>query len=83
MFGRRVFLAASAESAIAEGASAAAALLAHELTHVRQYRRYGMAAFLGRYAGEYLAGRLRGESHREAYLGISFEREAESASQSG
>lgn len=83
VFGRRVFLGASAESAIAAGASAAADLLAHELTHVRQYRRYGMAAFLGRYVGEYLAGRLAGASHREAYRGISFEKEAESASRAG
>lgn len=83
VFGRRVFLGASAESAIAAGAAAAATLLAHELTHVRQYRRYGMAAFLGRYVGEYLAGRLAGASHQDAYRGISFEREAESASRDG
>jgi hypothetical protein len=83
VFGRRVFLGASAETAIAAGAAAATALLAHELTHVRQYRRYGIAAFLGRYVGEYLAGRLAGSSHREAYRGISFEREAENASRAG
>jgi hypothetical protein len=41
-----------------------------------------MAAFLGRYVGEYLANRLAGASHREAYRGISFEREAERASRS-
>ena len=74
VFGRRIFLATSADPA--------AELLAHELTHVRQYGRYGMAAFLGRYVGEYLAGRLAGASHREAYRGISFEREAEGASRS-
>ena len=54
-------------------------LLAHELTHVRQYGRYGMAAFLGRYLGEYLAARFRGASHGEAYRAISFEQEAEIA----
>jgi hypothetical protein len=76
VFGRRIFLAASTESAIAGDAAAAADLLAHELAHVRQYRRYGMAAFLGRYVGEYLRSRLTGATHREAYRGISFEREA-------
>lgn len=76
MFGRRIFLAASAESAIAADPAAAADLLAHELTHVRQYRTYGMAAFLGRYVGEYLRSRLAGATHGEAYRGISFEREA-------
>jgi hypothetical protein len=81
VFGRRVFLTAAAEDVIATGASIE--LLAHELTHVRQYRRYGMAAFLGRYVGEYLAARFAGASHAEAYRGISFEREAENASQAG
>ncbi|HEY6066895.1 MAG TPA: hypothetical protein VIY96_12120 [Thermoanaerobaculia bacterium] len=42
-----------------------------------------MAAFLGRYVGEYLGRRLAGASHREAYLAISFEREAERASRGG
>jgi hypothetical protein len=82
VFGRRIFIAASAERAITADAPAAVELLAHELTHVRQYGRYGMAAFLGRYVGEYLANRLAGASHREAYRGISFEREAERASRS-
>jgi Domain of unknown function (DUF4157) len=79
VFGRRIFLATSAAVAVESDVAAAAELLAHELTHVRQYGRYGMAAFLGRYVGEYLAGRLDGASHRDAYLGISFEREAERA----
>lgn len=70
-----------AERTIAAGS--AIELLAHELTHVRQYRRYGMAAFLGRYLGEYLRARLTGAPHVEAYRRISFEREAESASGEG
>ena len=74
VFGRRIFLATSTDPG--------EELLAHELTHVRQYGRYGMAAFLGRYVGEYLAGRLSGAPHRDAYLGISFEREAERAARS-
>lgn len=42
-----------------------------------------MAAFLGRYVGEYFGRRLGGASHREAYLAISFERDAESAALAG
>jgi hypothetical protein len=38
-----------------------------------------MAAFLGRYVGEYLRLRLGGLPHHEAYAAISFERDAESA----
>jgi len=79
VFGRRIFLAPSAHGALEGDADSAAELLAHELTHVRQYRRYGMAAFLGRYLGEYLGRRFAGLSHRDAYLAISFERDAQSA----
>lgn len=39
-----------------------------------------MAAFLGRYLGEYLRLRLSGAPHAEAYRAISFEQEAEEAS---
>jgi Domain of unknown function (DUF4157) len=74
-----VFLGTEAEGKIAAEGSAAAELLAHELVHVRQYRRLGTAAFLGHYVGEYLRGRLAGASHAEAYRAISFEREAEAA----
>ena len=79
VFGRRIFLAASAHNALKSNPDSAADLLAHELTHVRQYRRYGMAAFLGRYLGEYLGRRFAGLSHHDAYLAISFERDAQSA----
>jgi hypothetical protein len=81
VFGRRIFLAPSAHGALESDADSAADLLAHELTHVRQYRRYGMAAFLGRYLGEYFGRRFAGLSHRDAYLAISFERDARSAGQ--
>jgi hypothetical protein len=47
---------------------------------VRQYRRYGTAAFLGRYVGEYLGARFAGASHADAYRRISFEREADTSS---
>ena len=78
-FGRRVFLSPGAAAEIAADERRARALLAHELTHVRQYRRYGMAAFLGRYLGEYLRARLGGVSHGDAYRAISYEREAKGA----
>jgi len=77
VFGRRVFLGTEAEREVSAEGPAAAELLAHELVHVRQYRRLGAAAFLGHYVGEYLRGRLAGASHAEAYRAISFEREAE------
>lgn len=79
VFGRRVFLSPAGTDFLSD-ASEAARLLAHELTHVRQYRRFGAAAFLGRYVGEYLGARWAGASHADAYRRISFEREAESSS---
>lgn len=72
-----MFLSRSASACVADAASDAFRLLAHELSHVAQYRRLGAAAFLGRYVGEYLRGRFAGLDHRTAYLAISFEREAE------
>lgn len=77
VFGRRVFLSQHAASCMEGEAGDACRLLAHELTHVAQYRRLWAAPFLGRYVGEYLRGRLEGLGHRAAYLSISFEREAE------
>ena len=81
VFGRRVFLSKSASACVADAAQDATRLLAHELSHVAQYRRFGAAAFLGRYVGEYLRGRLDGLDHRQAYRAISFEREAEARGQ--
>ncbi|HEY3171292.1 MAG TPA: DUF4157 domain-containing protein [Thermoanaerobaculia bacterium] len=77
VFGRRVFLSRPSAILVASDAIEGARLLAHELTHVRQYRRYGAAAFLGSYVGEYLGRRLAGASHAQAYSELSFEREAE------
>jgi uncharacterized protein DUF4157 len=79
VFGRRVFLSASAAQEVDRRSRAAMALLAHELTHVGQYRRHGIAPFLRRYLSEYVRQRLAGRSHAEAYQGISFEREAAEA----
>lgn len=52
-------------------------LLRHEQVHVRQWRRYGIAGFLVRYFGSYLGLRLRRFGHRNAYLRIPFEIEAD------
>ncbi len=52
-------------------------LLRHELVHVRQWRRYGVAGFSARYIGSYLLWRLRRKGHRGAYLRIPMEIEAD------
>ena len=77
VFGRRIFLSRAASACVEDAAADAFRLLAHELEHVAQYRRFGAAPFLGRYVGEYLRGRFDGLDHRSAYLSISFEREAQ------
>lgn len=51
-------------------------LLRHELVHVEQWRRYGVARFLVRYLGAYAGWRLRRHPHRDAYLRIPLEVEA-------
>lgn len=48
----------------------------HELVHVRQWHDLGVIGFLRVYLGEYVGGRRRGLSHRDAYLAISLETEA-------
>jgi hypothetical protein len=52
------------------------ALLAHEITHCRQYVRYGTWRFRALYLASYFNNRLRGMSSREAYWNIPFEIEA-------
>ena len=59
-----------------------AVLLRHEAEHVRQWRRHGVAGFLRRYLGSYLAGRWRGYGHLAAYRLIPLEVEAEEAARS-
>ncbi len=49
------------------------ALLAHELTHLRQMQS-GFVGFLSAYAVTYLVGRAKGRSHLEAYSEIPAER---------
>ena len=71
--GRRIYLAEGIEGGALDR------LLRHELEHARQIDRIGLATFLFRYLREYFAGRLAGLSHRSAYYGISFEKEAREA----
>ncbi len=52
------------------------ALLAHELTHVCQWRTLGPVGFPVRYGADYLRGRLRGLDHAAAYRAIPAEQEA-------
>jgi len=53
-----------------------AAVLRHELVHVRQIRRLGLFRFYWSYIREYVANRRRGLPSAEAYRCISLEREA-------
>jgi hypothetical protein len=52
-------------------------LLRHELVHIRQWRRYGILGFLGRYLGPYAFWRAARKGHQGAYLRIPFEVEAD------
>jgi Domain of unknown function (DUF4157) len=51
-------------------------LVAHELTHVEQYRAHGYLPFTIRYAWEFVFNLLRGNSPHAAYEKIGFEVEA-------
>lgn len=51
-------------------------LLAHEVTHVAQFHRDGVARFLWRYLRAYLVGLSRGLGDHNAYLSIPYEVEA-------
>lgn len=55
-------------------------LIAHELTHVEQYRAVGYPLFTLRYGFEFLRNLLRGNSIHDAYENISFEVEARARS---
>ncbi len=51
-------------------------LLTHELIHIKQIELHGALAFYTQYLCEYLQGRYQKMSHQEAYLNISFEKQA-------
>lgn len=48
----------------------------HEEIHLAQIRRAGVFGFYSKYLFEYARGRWNGLNHDEAYMNISFEREA-------
>ncbi len=56
-----------------------ARLLAHELAHVRQFRRLGVGPFVIQYTFDYLKGRRNGLGHKAAYAAIALEVEAREA----
>ncbi|MDP3445181.1 MAG: hypothetical protein Q8T08_20160 [Ignavibacteria bacterium] len=51
-------------------------LRAHEMVHIEQYKKIGFFLFLYRYFKEYIFLRGKGYEHFNAYLNISFEKEA-------
>lgn len=51
-------------------------LVAHEVTHVVQYRRDGVTRFFFRYVRDYLRGRWQGLGDMAAYRAIPYEEEA-------
>lgn len=53
-----------------------ARLIVHELVHARQWKTLGSFGFLRRYLTDYLRGRMRRLSHREAYMRVCLEAEA-------
>ncbi|HTO74520.1 MAG TPA: DUF4157 domain-containing protein [Thermoanaerobaculia bacterium] len=75
--GRHVFLSRGSGREIARGSPAGRVLLAHELVHVEQYARLGVARFLRLHFADDFRSRARGLSHAAAYDAIVFEREAE------
>jgi hypothetical protein len=58
-----------------------AALVAHELVHVEQFRNLRTRAFLVRYLRSYFMSRRGGVLHRAAYLAIPAEQEARDRTQ--
>lgn len=71
--GRRIFL---GRDLLLAPARDVAAIVAHELEHVRQFARIGAARFAWRYLRDYARNRRRGMSAYEAYEAIPFEVEA-------
>lgn len=51
-------------------------LMNHEMIHIKQQLELLILPFYICYLLEYVAGRMQGKTHMQAYLSISFEREA-------
>lgn len=62
---------------VREAAAGSARLMRHELVHVRQWRRLGVAGFGTRYLGAYACWRLRRYTHWAAYRRVPLEIEAD------
>ncbi|MBI2213143.1 MAG: DUF4157 domain-containing protein [Acidobacteria bacterium] len=71
--GRRVYL---GRELLRAASADVAAIVAHELAHVRQFARVGPARFAWRYLRDYARNRRRGMSAYDAYVAIPFEVEA-------
>ena len=52
------------------------ALIAHEITHCRQYKQHGAWRFRAKYLAAYLNNRRHGLPHNQAYWEVPFEIEA-------
>jgi hypothetical protein len=75
-FGKRIYFARGMLDDLVHSGLAGIALIAHELTHVRQYQEIGFLKFLNLYLRDYLRSRINGKDHYTAYLNVSFEQEA-------
>jgi hypothetical protein len=62
---------------VREGHEGSEYLMRHEAVHVRQWHRFGIVGFLGRYVGSYAKWRLCRKGHAGAYRRIPFEIEAD------
>ncbi len=51
-------------------------LIVHELAHIEQFRHLGAIRHIAGYAADYLRGRLRRQTHWEAYRNVRLEVEA-------
>jgi YD repeat-containing protein len=68
-YGNSIYFAPDAYSASLSGIK----LIAHELTHVKQYRLHGLIGFGAQYGKEFRANRKQGMTNNEAHRNISFE----------
>lgn len=51
-------------------------LINHEMIHIEQIKRIGVLRFYLSYMWQYFSNRLNGLGHYQAYMAISFEKEA-------
>jgi hypothetical protein len=74
VLGRHIFV---------KGTSLSPALLRHEMVHIEQVHRHGIAGFYSRYLFEYFRLLWKFRSHHQAYWGNRFEVEAREAEKVG